>query len=48
MVLPELTQLEAGGSQALYNQQYIGSYAFRVRPYHHPSQPTTTNHHSVP
>jgi hypothetical protein len=38
MVLPELTQVEAGGLQSLYNQQYIGSYGFRVRRYHHPAR----------
>jgi hypothetical protein len=42
MVLPELTQLEAGNTQALYNQQYIGSYAFRVRRSHH------HHHHQSP
>ncbi len=31
MVLPELTQVEAGGSMAQYNQQYIGAYSFLVR-----------------
>ncbi len=31
MVLPELTQAEAGGSMAEYNQQYIGEYSFTVR-----------------
>jgi hypothetical protein len=36
MVLPELTQLEAGGTPALYNQQYIGHYGFRVRRSHPP------------
>jgi hypothetical protein len=36
MVLPELTQVEAGGTQSLYNQQYIGSYGFRVRSSHYP------------
>jgi hypothetical protein len=28
IVLPELSQAEAGGSMSAYNQQYIGSYSF--------------------
>ena len=31
IVLPELTETEAGGTVSAYNQQYIGSYNFAVR-----------------